>query len=241
MFMNLYTQISTIVRREPLVLAAARICVFSCLLAAVAASGAAAQQGGPDGDARRFAGPRGGDLQPGDRIIIVTRGDSTRVDTVTVQSDRTISLQNVPPIQLEGVARPELQSYLGEQLHQYVKRDVVRVIPLVPVGVLGEVVHPGYYRVPLQITVGDLLMVAGGPSPQADLTHALVRRGRTTVVDEHTLRDAMVRGLPLAELGIDAGDEVVLNPQSQHNWVLVTQIVGVATGLLLTLHSLKLF
>jgi hypothetical protein len=61
------------------------------------------------------------------------------------------------------------------------------------------------------------------------------------VVDEHTLRDAMVRGLPLAELGIDAGDEVVLNPQSQHNWVLVTQIVGVATGLLLTLHSLKLF
>jgi len=238
--MNLYTQIWTIVRREPLVLAAARVCALSCLLAALAASAAAAQQAGPDGDARRFATPRG-DLQPGDRIIIVTRGDSTRVDTVTVQSDRTISLQNVPPIQLEGVARPELQSYLGEQLHQYVKRDVVRVIPLVPVGVLGEVVHPGYYRVPLQITVGDLLMVAGGPSPQADLTHALVRRGRTTVVNEHTLRDAMVRGLPLSELGIDAGDEVVLNPHSQHNWVLVTQIVGVATGLVLTLHSLKLF
>jgi protein involved in polysaccharide export with SLBB domain len=239
--MNIHPQTWSTAWREPLVLAAARVCVFSCLLTVIAASGVTAQQARPDGDAPRLVGPRGGELQPGDRIIIVTRGDSTRVDTVTVQSDRTISLQNVPPIQLEGVPRPDLQNYLGEQLHQYVKRDVVRVIPLVSIGVLGEVTHPGYYRVPLQITLSDLLMVAGGPSPQADLTHVFVRRGGTTLVDAHTLRAAMVRGLPLAELGIDAGDELVLNAQRQRNWVLITQIAGVVTGLALTLHSLKLF
>ena len=230
-----------------MVRSAARVCVFSCLLLVLASPDAVAQQSGggggatPDGDARRVAAPRSGDIQPGDRLIIVTRGDSIRVDTVTVQSDRTITIQNVPPIQLEGVQRPELQSYLGEQLHLYVKRDLVRVIPLVSIGVLGEVLHPGYYRVPLQITFGDLLMAAGGPSPQADLTHARVRRGQATVVNERTLRDAMVRGLPLADLGIEAGDEVVLKAESQHNWVLITQVVGVATGLLLTLHSLKAF
>ncbi|HEX4469943.1 MAG TPA: polysaccharide biosynthesis/export family protein, partial [Gemmatimonadaceae bacterium] len=145
--MNIHTQTSSIARREPKVLTAARVCAFSCLLLALASRDAVAQQtggggggggAGPDGDARRVATSRS-DIQPGDRLIIVTRGDSTRTDTVTVQSDRTISLQNVPPIQLEGVQGPELQSYLGEQLHRYVKRDLVRVIPLVPVGVLGEV------------------------------------------------------------------------------------------------------
>lgn len=184
---------------------------------------------------------RTGDFQPGDRIIVVTRGDSTSVDTVTVQSDKTVTLQKLPPIPLDGVLRSELQSYLVEQLRRYVKRDLVRATPLVPVGILGEVVHPGYYRVPLQITVGDLLMVAGGPLPQADLTRVRIRRGQRTLVGERAMRDAMVCGLALGELGIDAGDEVLLKPAPQRNWLLITQIAGVATGLALTLHTLKVF
>lgn len=182
-----------------------------------------------------------GDFQPGDRILIVTRGDSTRTDTLIVQSDRTVSLQQLPPISLGGVLRSEVQSCLTQQIQQYLKHDVVRVTPLVPVGVLGQVVHPGYYRVPLQISLGDLLMVAGGPSPEADMDRVQVRRGRTTLIDEHAVRDAMVHRLPLGALGIDAGDEVVLEPPRQRNWLLITQLAGVATGLVLTLHSLKVF
>jgi hypothetical protein len=184
---------------------------------------------------------RTGDFQPGDRFIVITRGDYTSVDTLAVQGDRTVSFEKLPPIALDGVLRSELQRYLGEHLKQYVKRDVVRAIPLVPVGVLGEVVHPGYYRVPLQITMGDLLMVAGGPSPQADLTRIAVRRGRRTLIDEHAVRDAMMRRLPLGELGIDAGDEVVLRATSQRNWLLITQLAGVATGIALTLRTFKVF
>ena len=163
------------------------------------------------------------------------------VDTLTVQSDRTVIFQKLPPIPLDGVPRSELQPYLCRQFERYVKRDLVRAIPLVTVGVLGEVVHPGYYRVPLQITLGDLLMVAGGPSPQADITHVRIRRGQSTLVDERTIRDAMVRGLPLGALGVDAGDEVVLKPAPQRNWLLITQVAGLATGLVLTLRTLKVF
>jgi hypothetical protein len=89
--------------------------------------------------------------------------------------------------------------------------------------------------------MGDLLMVAGGPLPQADLTRVRVRRGQMTIVDERASRDAMVRRLPLGELGIEPGDEVVLTQPPQRNWILITQIVGVATGLALTLHTLKVF
>ena len=182
-----------------------------------------------------------GDFQPGDRIIVVMRGDSTTVDTLVVQTDRTLLLHQLPPISLDGVLRSDIQSYLGQQIRQYVKRDLLRATPLVPIGVLGEVVHPGYYRVPLEITFGDLLMAAGGPSPQADLTRLRVRRGQRILVDEHMVRDAMTRGLPLAELGIDAGDEVVLRPVRQRNWMLITQLLGVTTGLLLTLKALNVF
>jgi len=205
-----------------------RIGVIAWLLLIITSSVASAQSGN-------------GDFQPGDRIIVISRGDSMRTDTLTVLSDRTIVLQQLPPISLDGVLRAGLQSYVSQQLQQYVKHDDVRVIPLVPVGVLGAVVHPGYYRVPLQISLGDLLMVAGGPSTQADMDRVQVRRGRTLLIGERSVRDAMVRRLPLGELGIDAGDELILEAPHQRNWFLITQLAGVATGLVLTLHSLKVF
>ena len=184
---------------------------------------------------------RDGDFEPNDRIVVVTRGDSTRVDTLTVQDDRRVTHAQLPPIALQGVLRSELESRLCEQLHLYVKRELVRATPLVSVGVLGEVVHPGYYRVPLQITLGDLLMVAGGPSSQADLSHVRVQRGPQILVDERAVRAAMVRGLPLGQLGIDAGDEVVLKPMRQRNWLVIVQLAGLATGALLTLRTFKVF
>jgi len=198
------------------------------------------------GSLRRYANElrarlRDGDFQPGDRIVLVTRGDSSSVDTLTVESDRTVAFRKLPAIPLNGVLRSELHDYLSEQLRKYVKRDVVSTTPLVAVGVLGDVLHPGFYRVPLQITMGDLLMIAGGPLPQADLTRVRVRRGQMTIVDERASRDAMVRRLPLGDLGIEPGDEVVLTQPPQRNWILITQIVGVATGLALTLHTLKVF
>jgi hypothetical protein len=51
----------------------------------------------------------------------------------------------------------------------------------------------------------------------------------------------MVRGLPLSELGIDAGDEILLRAPPQRNWGLIAQLVGVATGIALTLHTFKVF
>ena len=227
---------SAFLPRESLILGVARLCLITWLLVVIVSSLALAQIPASEGKPRAT-----GDFQPGERIIVITRGDSTRTDTLTVQSDRTILFQQLPPISLDGVLRSDVQSCISQQLQQYVKHDIVRVIPLVSVGVLGEVVHPGYYRVPLQISLGDLLMVAGGPSAQADMNRVQVRRGRTLLLGEHSVRDAMVRRLPLDELGIDAGDEVILESPHQRNWLLITQIAGVATGLLLTLHSLKVF
>jgi len=231
---------------EPRRVPASRVELDSLAVRVAAAADAPATPEQQRVSLRRYANElrarlRDGDFQPGDRIVLVTRGDSSSVDTLTVESDRTVAFRKLPAIPLNGVLRSELHDYLSEQLRKYVKRDVVSTTPLVAVGVLGDVLHPGFYRVPLQITMGDLLMVAGGPLPQADLTRVRVRRGQMTIVDERASRDAMVRRLPLGDLGIEPGDEVVLTQPPQRNWILITQIVGVATGLALTLHTLKVF
>ena len=184
---------------------------------------------------------RDGDFQPGDRILLSFATDSALRDTFTVQLNNALALPKLPPISLRGVLRSELQHHLASQLQQYVRDTTVRATPLVLVGVLGEVVRPGYYRVPLAIALGEALMAAGGPTPQADLRRVTVRRGNSTVVGAPQVREAMMRGAPLAQLDIDAGDELlVVGPRTSH-WPMILQIIGVASGLVLALHGLGVF
>ena len=184
---------------------------------------------------------RDGDFQPGDRILLSFASDSALRDTFTVQLNNALALPKLPPIPLHGVLRSELQQHLASQLQQYVRDTTVRATPLVLVGVLGEVVRPGYYRVPLAIALGEALMAAGGPTTQADLRRVTVRRGNNTVVGASQVREAMMRGVPLAQLGIDAGDELLVVGPRARNWPMVLQITGVATGLVLAIHGLGLF
>ena len=182
-----------------------------------------------------------GDFQPGDRILITVAHDSALSDTFTVQSQRALWLPKLPPISLRGVLRPELQPYLADQLAKYVKDTLVRATPLVLVGILGQVTRPGYYRLSLETPLGEALMAAGGPTPQADITHTTVRRGNRTIVSASTVRDAMVRRLPLSAIGVDPGDELVVAPPHTRNWGMIVQVLSVGTGLLLSLRALRVF
>jgi hypothetical protein len=182
---------------------------------------------------------RDGDFRPGDRVIISLARDSSFGDTLTVQPARTLSVRRLPPIRLEGVLRSELHPYLAAQLRQYVRDSLVRASPLMLVGVLGEVARPGYYRMPLEVPLGEALMMAGGPTPQADLRRTSVRRGNRTVLSAPNVREAMVRGAPLSELGLDAGDELIVVGPRTRNWSLILQIAGIATGGVLALQSLR--
>jgi protein involved in polysaccharide export with SLBB domain len=185
---------------------------------------------------------RDGDFQPGDHIVLAVHGDSTLSGTYTVQPSRALVVPQLPAIPLTGVLRSELQPYLATRLRPYVRDTLVRGTPLMRVGVLGEVAHPGYYRVALDQTLGDALMLAGGPTPQSDLTRTTIRRGSATVLGSSAVRDAMTRELPLSELNVDAGDEVIVvapPPRHERNWTTIVQLVGVATGIFLAVRSLR--
>jgi protein involved in polysaccharide export with SLBB domain len=172
-----------------------------------------------------------GDFQPGDRIIVDVSGDSTVRDTFTVQPSQALVLPHLPPIPLHGVLRSELRDYLATRLREFVKDTLVRASPLLLVGVIGEVAHPGYYRMSLETSVGDALMLAGGPTHDAELTRMFVRRGNRTFIPSREVRSAMVRRLPLVQLGLDDGDEVVIPEPHTRNWSLLFQVAGLSSGL----------
>ena len=187
------------------------------------------------------ASTREGDFRPGDRIYLYVARDSALRDTFTVQANYALVLPNVPSISLRGVTRADLQPYLAAQLRQYIRDTLVRASPLVLVGVLGQVTHPGYYRMPLELTLADALMIAGGPTGQANVKHLSVRHADGTAMPPGAARGAMLQSKTLAELGIDAGDELVVAEQRTRNWTTVVQILSLGTGLLLSLRAFKVF
>src|SRR5207237_3777844 len=115
---------------------------------------AAAQSSGARGDPDRSTTmrmPRAtGDFQPGERIWMRVDSEPALSYTFTVTTAGTVSLPSPVnhEIPLRGVLRSELQSYLVQQLSQYLRSPAVRARALVRVSVQGGVVRPGYYAVP---------------------------------------------------------------------------------------------
>src|SRR5919108_270201 len=73
-------------------------------------------------------------------------------------SGPVLRLPNLPEIPLRGVLRSELQSHLVAHVGRFLKDTTMRVSVLVPIGVLGELAHPGYYRVPIDLPFTDIIM-----------------------------------------------------------------------------------
>jgi protein involved in polysaccharide export with SLBB domain len=182
---------------------------------------------------------RDGDFRPGDQVILSVGGDSVLSDTFVVRAGPVLPLPTLPEIPLAGVLRSELQAHAAAHLARYIRRAEVHAIPLIRVAVLGEVNRPGYYAVPADLLVGDLIMRADGPSADADLARLHVRRDNTPVWGPGELRSAISSGFTLDQLHIQAGDELVVGERRRTSMTTVLQAVGVATGLVAFVLSIS--
>jgi len=179
-----------------------------------------------------------GDFRPGDRILLTVTGNFVFSDTVQVREGQVVTVESLPDIPLRGVLRAELNDYMTQQLSRYVKEPVVRAQALTRLAVLGAVGRPGYYALPADILLGDAIMHAGGPAPNADVSRTIVRRGKSEVLSKQQVQRAITEGKTLDRMDLRAGDEIVVAEKKQRN---VMALVYAATGLLtlgLTLYSL---
>jgi polysaccharide export outer membrane protein len=188
---------------------------------------------------------REGDFRSGDHVVVTVPADSALSDTFVVRSGGparpVLQLPNLPEISLRGVLRSELQAHLVAHVGRFLKDTVVRTTVLIPIGVLGELTRPGYYRVPVDLPFSDVIMAAGGPTPGADLTRITVRRGSKELLARSAARAAMVSGLTLDELGLAPGDEVLVAGRRERRWPTVLSTVSMVTSLVLGLFATGVF
>jgi hypothetical protein len=183
---------------------------------------------------------RDGDFRPGDHIVLAVPTDSALSDTFVVRADGpagpVLRLPNLPEILLRRVLRSELQAHLVAHVGRFLKDTVMRTTVLIPIGVLGELAHPGYYRVPVDLPFSDVIMAAGGPTPSADLTRVTVRRGSRALLSRPAAREAIAKGLTLDELGLAPGDEVLVGAaRRERKWETILRNVSVVGSLVLGL------
>ena len=177
-----------------------------------------------------------GDFQVGDRIVLEVQGEPEMSDTLQVRSGRVVDVPVVGHIDLRGVLRSELQEAMEEHIGDYIRNPVVRTQALIRLSVLGEVGSPGFYVVPADILVTDVLMLAGGPTGAANLPQLRVERGSTRIWEGEPMEMAVVQGRTLDQMNIQAGDRIVIpTGGTQRDGWETFRLVGMTVGTISTL------
>lgn len=188
--------------------------------------------------------PRAGTAQApdefhvGDRIALVVEGPQAVADTAVVRDGLIITLPTFGDISVAGVKRANIQQYLTQQFSKFIRDPVVHAIPLVRISILGEVGRPGYYTVPSDMLLSDVVMRAGGPTGNADLNKTVVKREGTEILTKDQATAALANGETLDQLRIAPGDEVIVGQKSSFGFQSLLQILGITislAGLLLAL------
>jgi protein involved in polysaccharide export with SLBB domain len=161
-----------------------------------------------------------GDFQDGDKIALTVQaslmaGPLDVPETLTVRAGRRVELGRMGEISLEGELRSELTDKLRDHLAEYVKEPIVRTTPLVRVGVLGFVGRPGFFYSPADRPLSDVLMLAGGPGQDSNISGVTVRRGDDVIWTAQDTHTAIADGLSLDRMHLRAGDEIYV-PQKRH-------------------------
>jgi polysaccharide export outer membrane protein len=181
---------------------------------------------------------RDGDFRVGDRVVLYVEGEPDLPDTVQVQPGPSIALPVFGEIPLNGVLRSEISAHLTKELSRFIRDPIVRANGLMRLSVQGAVSRPGFYTIPAEMLVGEALMVAGGPGPQANMDGISIERGAQTLLEGDPLQEAIRQGLTLDQLNLQAGDQIVV-PQSVpggsfiRNLGIVAGVVGSITTIIL--------
>jgi protein involved in polysaccharide export with SLBB domain len=153
---------------------------------------------------------RDGDFQPGDIIVMAVQGEVALSDTFTVEAGPALQLPTIGRLSLERVLRSELDAHLARELARYIRQPEVQAQTLIRISVTGEVTRPGFYAVPTRLLVTDVFVLAGQVTANADLNKIRIERGNRVLWDTESLATEIVGGRTLDQLGVSAGDRMIL-------------------------------
>ena len=161
-----------------------------------------------------------------DEITIhVWRNPELSAENVRVRPDGRLTIPLVRDIPAVGKTATELQTYIAEQLAEYIEQPIVSVIVNTPEGtydqrvkVVGSTEQPASLPYQANMTVLDAMIAVGGLSEFAAGNRAkLIRLNRETgTQEEYRLRlsDLLKRGDSTANVLLKPGDTIII-PESR--------------------------
>lgn len=172
-----------------------------------------------------------GDFRVGDRFLITMRRDSVRSDTASVRDSLKVAVFSLPDISLQGVLRSELDERMSAHVARYLRGVTVRTNVLTRIAVMGAVRTPGYYYASPDRPMSDIVMLAGGPNPDANLKQLEVSRGGTLVMKAKESSRVIKEGRTLEQVDIQSGDEVRIPVKRKISWQSIIQLAFVISSL----------
>ena len=174
-----------------------------------------------------------GDFQVGDRFVVTLNHDAAvRADTASVREGLLVTLFDLPaPLSVGGVLRSELDARLASHVARYLKDATIRANVLTRVGIFGAVRSPGYYLASPDRPVTELVMLAGGPTPDANIDQLEIKRSNRTILNAKASRAALKEGRTLEQLDVQSGDDVRIATKRKINWGQIIQLFFVVSSL----------
>jgi len=134
-------------------------------------------------------------------------------------------------VQLEGVPVSEARERIGQFLASYLQGARLVIEPLYSVSVAGEVRDPSVYHVTQGTTIAEAIALAGGPTTQARLDHALLLRAGSEY--PLNLGDKLTT---FGDIPILSGDQVLVDRRSDFSvWRDVVAPVGTLASLIVAI------
>lgn len=188
------------------------ILAVACAVALSAATSARAQDTTRAGIVADSLSRSVGVLRPGDAVKIAVFRDPELTGEYLIDSRGQLQIPGLGVIQAAGLDPDQLKTSIRQTLIQLgTTNPQIAVQPLVRVSVLGEVRAPALYPVDPGISLIQLLTIAGGPTPQANLRRTrVVREGRVFEVD----LESALTGSAAGRIVLYSNDVVVVPKKS---------------------------
>lgn len=157
------------------------------------------------GTARAQSTPSPEGLNPGDQVRILVWRNTELSGDFTVAANGTLMHPLYRELQVTGIPMATVEERIRTLLTRYVTTPQFVISPLVKVLVSGEVRTPNVFSVPPETTVAQAIVIAGGPTPTAELDHVRLLRDRQEITVDLRRADSQA-----ASLQIRSGDQILI-------------------------------
>ncbi len=146
-------------------------------------------------------------LRPGDGLKLIFYNIA---DTISgqyyIQDNGNVSLPYLGSIRVADRNIDSIKQEIYSKYSNLYRNPELTILPIVRVNVFGEVNKPGFYYVTGTDKLADLIAMAGGTTPDANVGNIrLTRNGKELDVDGDKIIES---GSKLDDIGLQSGDQI---------------------------------